>query len=122
MLKLKRFDYFPRSLIEIGDEAEAHKSNNIIIEPKLLMYYPTATYFFVNKENKELAYELKKGMEKIIKNGDFDKLFYKYHADFIKKSNLKNRTIIKLDNPILPAKTPLDKKHLWLNLQSYSMN
>lgn len=115
MLAFNRFDYFPRSLIEIWDEAKAHKSSNIIIEPNLLIYYPTATYFFVNKDNKRLADALKRGMEEIIRNGEFDKLFYTYHDEFIKKSDLRNRTVIKLDNPILPVKTPIKKSHLWLN-------
>jgi len=113
MLRLDRFNYFPRSIIEIWDEAKVHQNEDIIIDPRLLIHYPTATYFFVNKNNQKLASDLKNGFSKIIKNGKFDKLFYQYHGDFIKKANLENRVIIKLDNPILPLKTPLDKKKLW---------
>ena len=50
MLLLDRFDYFPRSIIEIWDEAQAHISDEIIVEPNLIIQYPTASYFFVNKK------------------------------------------------------------------------
>ena len=67
------------------------------------------------KKYKRLSNALEKGMETIIQNGEFDKLFYEYHGNFIKKAQLEDRIIIKLDNPILPVKTPLNNKRLWLN-------
>ena len=115
MLILNRFDYFPRSILEIWEEYEIHKNSDIIIEPSILIQYKTASYFFVNKENKKLAHDLKKGMEKIIQNGEFDKLFYEYYRDFIANGNISNRKIFTLKNPQLTKETPVNKKELWLS-------
>lgn len=114
MLKRNRFDYFPRSIIEVWDEYEVHKNSGLIIEPSLLIQYKTASYFFVWKENKKLAKDLKKGLEKIIQNDLFDKLFYQYYQSFLDKSNLKNRKIFNLENSQLSQETPLNKKELWI--------
>lgn len=115
MLQANRFDYFPRSIIEIWDEYETYKKENIVIEDSLLIQYPTASYFFVNKKNIKLAIDLENGLKKIQENGLYDKLFFKYYNKFIEKSNLKNRKIFKIDNLLLSEETPLNKKELWFN-------
>jgi len=115
MLTRNRFDYFPRSILEIWEEYEIHKHSDIIIEPRILIQYKTASYFFVNKENKKLALDLKNGFKKIINNGLFDKLFYEYYRNFIDDGNIKNRKIFSLSNPQLTKETPVDKKELWIS-------
>ncbi len=115
MLTRNRFDYFPRSILEIWEEYEIHKNSDIIIEPSILIQYKTASYFFVHKKNKKLALALENGFKKIIKNGLFDKLFYEYYRDFIDDGNIKNRKVFTLSNPLLTKETPIDKKELWLS-------
>ena len=39
MLESNRFDYFPRSILEVRWEYEKHKERNIMIEPHQLIYY-----------------------------------------------------------------------------------
>jgi len=115
MLTRNRFDYFPRSILEIWEEYEIHKNSDIIIEPSILIQYKTASYFFVHKENKKLSLALENGFKKIIKNGLFDKLFYEYYSDFIDNGNIKNRKVFTLNNPLLTKETPINNKELWLS-------
>jgi ABC-type amino acid transport substrate-binding protein len=115
MLEAGRFHYFPRSLREIWREADQHANQDMMVEPYLALHYPSAHYFFVNKNNTKLAAALRKGLEMAIADGSFDKLFHEYHDKAIKLSDFKNRTIIELKNPGLPVGTPLDRKELWFS-------
>lgn len=111
-----RADYFPRSVLEIWPEQENYGGGQLMIEPNLALYYPSATYFFVAKTNIELAKNIEEGLQLAIQDGSFDKLFNHYFAEIIKRSDLRNRHIFYLTNPNLPKNTPLDRPELWLAL------
>ncbi|MES2674218.1 MAG: hypothetical protein V4660_08255 [Pseudomonadota bacterium] len=103
MLQAKRFDYFPRSIVEFSAESRFVEASDLVVEKNILLSYPNPMYFFVNKANSELAERIERGWEIIIKNGEFDKFFY---ADAQVKSALEqlkkyDRQIIRLDNPDL---------------------
>jgi len=114
MLAAKRFDFFPRSVTEALAEYEEHKLNRIVIDPHLLIHYPTAIYFFVHKDNVNLALDIEKGLEIAIADGSFDALFFDYHQDIFERSNLSERRVFRLHNPLLPKNTPLQRRELWL--------
>jgi len=116
MLAANRFDYFPRSILEVHREFEAHKDMNIAVDSNILIHYPTAYFFYVNKENTVLADDVKYGLEQSLKDGSFDKLFNKYYGDIVSHIINEKRSVYQLDNPFRPQKTPLHKKDLWLNL------
>ncbi len=67
----------------------------------------------MGESDNELAEVLVIGLEKIIAEGFFQKLFLLHHARILKDSNLENRTVIELENPLLPPETPLKRKELW---------
>lgn len=113
MLNEKRFDYFPRSVVEINNEHHAHQLYYISIDPHILIHYPTAFYFFVAPDNKKLARLLETGLERAIADGSFDRLFRHHHAATLKKLQLDKRKVIHLPNPLLPERTPLHRKALW---------
>ncbi len=113
MLELGRFQYFPRSVAEIWAEAKKHSNQELVIDKHIALHYQAAFYYFVNKDNKALAKALTTGLEKSIADGSFEKLFRKYHTSLLSRANLKNRTVIKLKNPLLPPETPLERKELW---------
>lgn len=113
MLAMGRIDYFPRSVIEVSREYEANKTMQIKIDEDILIYYPTAFYYFVSKDRPELAKAIEDGLEVMIKDGRFDKLFTRYHSTFIDEAKLEQRKVLKLKNPLLPAKTPLNRTELW---------
>jgi hypothetical protein len=114
MLAHGRFDFFPRSVLEIWDEFESHKSLNLEIEKTLVLQYPTAQYFFLNKNDKVLADKISRGLKIAIDDGSFEALFMKNYGDIIERSNISNRTKLILKNPLLPPLTPLGDKNLWL--------
>lgn len=116
MLAKQRIDYFPRSIVEIFGEAKANEARGLVVEPGIALYYPTALYFFVHKENLELHYDITTALEHIIASGEFDKLFYDMHQEQIDNAKLSSRKIYHLENPILPAETPLKRKELWFKL------
>ncbi|WP_230425676.1 transporter substrate-binding domain-containing protein [Spartinivicinus ruber] len=117
MLALRRFDYFPRSIVEIWAEAESHADKGIIVEPTIVIRYKTAFYYFVNKDSQRLARLLTKGLYQAVEDGSFEKLFMEHHRSILNKAKLKQRKIFTIPNPILPVKTPLDESRLWFELE-----
>ena len=116
MLGNAQGDFFPRSIIEIWEElAKSETQIPIQIQPTLGIRYPAAIYFFVNKKSVPLASLIEKGLEKAIKNGEFEALFTEHYKPYIDKAQLENRTFYLLKNTFLPEKTPLDRKELWFN-------
>lgn len=120
MLVAKRFDFFPRGATEVKLETDLISSQNLMVEPHLILHYPAALYFFVNKENTELAQRLEKGWAIILKNGEFDKLFLSTERvqsalDFLKDPN---RKIIEFENPFLPSDTPFNISKYWVKPSS----
>jgi len=101
MLVAGRFDYFPRGITETSEEADLIKRYDLLVEPHLILYYPTAMYFFVHKENHELAQRLEKGLKLIQENGDFDRLFYALPRVQTALAALSDdkRNILTLNNP-----------------------
>lgn len=117
MLDGERFDFFPRSLIEIWSELDARPQYNLAVEKRLLLRYPAALYYFVNPNNKELAADIERGLQIAIEDGSFDLMFEKHNQWLIDKSNLSERIVIDLPNPLLPARTPLKNAALWYQIE-----
>lgn len=113
MLQSGRIDYFPRSILEIWAEAKNHPDMDLEIEKTLILQYPTALYFFVNKDDVALAKLIETGLRTAIKDGSFDKLFAAEYGDDIKRANLKGRNRFQMQNPLLPDQTPFHDKKLW---------
>lgn len=115
MLESKRIDYFPRSLTEVWDEAERHAGEGLIVEPTLVLRYPAASYFFVNRHNPQLAAAIGAGLDAMQADGSFDRLFLQFYGEKIRKARLGARTVFHLPNAALPAQTPLSRAELWLH-------
>jgi regulator of protease activity HflC (stomatin/prohibitin superfamily) len=80
-----------------------------------VLHYPTAYYYFVNKNDAVLAQALERGLRSAIKDGSFEALFTKTYGDAVHRARLQQRTRLELRNPLLPPQTPLDQKELWLS-------
>ncbi|MFZ6817002.1 hypothetical protein [Undibacterium sp. Ji22W] len=114
MLAGGRFDYFPRSVFEIWSDVENHSEHKIEVEQSFILHYQTACYFFVTPKRPKLAEDIQKGFEKIVANGIFERLFLKHNKASIERANFKQRTVIKLRNPLLnPNSMPLSRPELW---------
>lgn len=108
MLKHDRFDYFSRGVNEVWGELAQH-SDELMIADNLMLFYPHPVYFFVSKHKPELAAALEKGLAIAIQDGSYKALFQSYYAEALERADLKNRTMIYLDNPAVPAGTaPID--------------
>lgn len=113
MLQAQRFDYFPRSVIEIWDELEHPRAKQLVVDPQVLLHYPTAMYFFFSRKRPELAETVRIGMEKAIADGSFERLFQQHFATSLQRAQLDQRQLIELHNPLLPSATPLQRRELW---------
>jgi len=109
MLKQHRIDYLSRSALEIYDEENAFPEWNLKIESQLVIHYPAAYYFYVNKGNQQLATDINIGLERAIADGSFDKVFNLYFSEKIKRLDLANRRVIKITTPE-NTRLLLDKK------------
>jgi len=120
MLDRERIDYFPLSALEIFSELEPRKHLNITIDTSTLIHYPTAYYFYVAKNNNELASDISLGLEKAISDGSFNKLFIKYHGEILNLIKSTNQKTFLLNNPYLSNKTPFAQKNLWVDFSPTS--
>ncbi|MES2046780.1 MAG: hypothetical protein V4447_00150 [Pseudomonadota bacterium] len=115
LLQMGKVDYLPRSISEIWVEEKNHPEMDLTIEKNLILHYPTALYFFVNKRDQELARLIESGLLAAIKDGSFEKAFVESYGEDIKRTNFKGRKLFQLTNPLLPLETPLQDKKLWLS-------
>ena len=119
MLSRKRFDYFPRSVLEVDSDYERFKHFDIAIYPNLLIHYPTAYYLFVSRNNESLAADIELGLNRAFADGSLDQLFFQYLATMVDKY-AQPSVVIRLNNPNLPDTAPLDRKELWVDLETYT--
>lgn len=115
MLQQGRFDYLPRAINEPWQEVAARADLGLAVENSLLLYYPTAEYFFVRPDNNALADRLERGLRRAIDDGSFDTLFREHpvNAEAFGKANILKRKVIRLTNPLLPKETPFSDPALW---------
>lgn len=103
MTKAKRFDYFPLGANEVYSLLESYEwlSPDIVIEEDIILIYPFARLFFVNKENILLRDIVQKGLEKAFNNGSFWELFRTHESNeaLFTKVNLESRKQIVIENP-----------------------
>lgn len=117
MVEKGRVNALPRSVIEIDDE---HKNiaKKLFIAPDLMLYYPTAEYFFVSNNDTKLAAAIEHGLAEMNKDGSFNALFEQQYGAVLKQLAQQKRKVLKLHNPLLPTATPLDKPEYWQPLPS----
>ena len=112
MLVRGRFDYFPRSVMEIWDE-QTNNADTLEVERHLALHYFYDAYYMVNRKNTKLAQDIREGLERAIADGSFDKVFQQYYGERLRKAHLETRAVIELRNPLLTPGTPSDRPELW---------
>jgi len=117
MLAQDRFDCFARSVSEVLPELEQHSAKGIVLENKLALVYRLPSFFFVSRENPQLAERLEKGLTAILADGSFDHFITTTYSAQLNKLGMKQRTPIYLDNPYLSKETQkiINDPTLWLN-------
>jgi hypothetical protein len=109
----KLADFFPRSVTEVYKELENQYSTDMRLRKGISFYYPTAMYFFTNKQNITLSRLIETGLNKAIEDGSYDKLFNAHFGETLRKLDLKNSLYFRLANPLLPPLTPIDESRYW---------
>ncbi len=68
-----RCDYFPRAVHEAKIEMANRRTDypQLMVYDRLMLHYPFAVYFFVRKEDQELADWITAGLEQMIDSGEF---------------------------------------------------
>ena len=92
MLEANRFPLLMRSIFEVQPEFKAYKKimPNLTIVDEFAIYTYLPMYFFVAKNQPQLAERLEHGLKKAHANGELDKLFNIYFTDDIKLIKHKN--------------------------------
>jgi len=112
-----RFDYFPRSVMEIWKE-QASNADTLEVEPRIALHYPYYTsYYMLNRGNTRLAEAIRQGMEKALADGSFDRLFEQHHGESLRRAQLDKRVVIELQNPRVTPGTPVNRPELWYDLR-----
>ena len=109
----KQADFYPRSVIEVFQELDNQYSKNLVLREGIAIYYPTALYFFTNKQNITLSRLLETGLLKAIEDGSYDTLFNAHFGETLKRLDIENSLYFRLANPLLPPLTPIDKPLYW---------
>jgi len=113
-----RVDYFPRSIAEVWDEMAHLPAHSLAVSPSPLLVYRAPIYFFVNLNNKTLAMRIRLGLQRAVADGSFERQFLssaemRKAVAFLQAGHYR---VLRLNNPSLPAKTPLHDKSLWFHL------
>jgi len=94
-------DYFPRSVLEVTRELKSINSNKLAIEKSVLLKYPSSYYFFVGKQNPELAQTIKKGFELALADGSYQRLFQQHFGKTLAALKLDDRKVLHLSSSLL---------------------
>lgn len=115
MLVARRFDAFPRGLNEADRELNErkHQYPQLAVEQTKALFFPFPIYFWVHKNNQTLAHRIERGLQLLLADGSFRKLFESYHAKEIAALAREKRQVIRLKNPFLPPDSPEPDTHWW---------
>lgn len=119
MLANARFDLFSRSVKEVGAELLANQKRypDLVIERNLMLHYPLPPYLFVRRDGdgERLAARIEAGLNIMLKDGSFDRMFNAMKAPLEKEFNMTGRRLFRIPNPLLSPETPLRNNDLWYN-------
>lgn len=122
MLGAKRFDLFSRGAIEIVSEWKGNQEAvpGLMIEKRLLLYYPMPRYFFVPRtaEGERMAEHIEDGLQRLRRSGEFERRYQEWKKLVLKDTQLAGRTIFRLANIELSPETPLAEKYWWDDLSA----
>ncbi len=113
MLKEGRFDYFHRGVQEIWSELDRYTDDFMVAE-NVMLYYPLPVYFFVSKHRPQLALKLEQGLNLAIEDGSYESLFKSHFAEILSKARLDERSLVALNNPVLPSGSSSIDRSWWL--------
>jgi hypothetical protein len=122
MLAAGRFQLFSRSVVEVGEELTRERPAHpeLVVERHLMLFYPLTRYFYVTRSaaGGALAGRISEGLERMLKNGQFDRMFEDFKSPFERQIGFRNRLLIRVANPLQTPETPLNRPALWYDPKS----
>jgi hypothetical protein len=130
MLEANRFQLLMRGIFEVEPELAANKTAmpNLIIIKNFAIYTYLPMYFFVAKNQPQLAERIEYGLKKAHTNGKMDRLFKTYFRDELKLLQNKNLKVFYLPNTNIDKtffqhdKPYLLKSIIQMEMQNKSIN
>ena len=119
MLDKGRFDYLPQSIIQAKPDVYAHDELKLAIDNYVLIKYPSAYYYYVNKGNDELAKDIKTGLELALADGSFERLFQAAFGQVLEKYSIEKRTVFTLLNPLLVDENLIGREDFWAQIDDF---
>jgi hypothetical protein len=113
LINNKLADFFPRSVVEVFKELDNSYSKDMRLRKGIAFYYPSAMYFFTNKQNLTLSRLIETGLNRAIEDGSYEKLFNQHFGETLEKLDIKNALYFRLANPLLPPLTPIGETQYW---------
>lgn len=100
MLYANRFQLLMRGVYEIAPELDVYKPEmpELDIVDGIAIYTYLPMYFFVSRDQPQLAERLEYGLKKAHESGQLDELFMHYFSDTLNLLNLDERTIFCVPN------------------------
>ena len=98
LLKNRECDCFLRGAQEIVPEFSARQSE-LDIEQHLVLYYPQPGFFYVNRNNPDLATRIELGLLRALDDGSYEALFKQLMTNNLQRLAIRQRTVIQLNNP-----------------------
>ena len=105
MLSMRRFDTLMRGLNEIYDELLVYQAlyPNLVVEKNAAIFTYFPNYFYVSPKRPRLAERIAKGMQLVVANGEYFRLFEQYYGDDLRAANLTAMKIFYVDNQTIPS-------------------
>lgn len=101
MTKAGRIDLFCRGPMEFFYEQQDPNSLGLTSDTHLALYYPLPKFFFAHRDNQAALDRVQKGLEIAYQDGSFNNLWSKRHSTPLARAQLKQRNLIKLENPLI---------------------
>jgi hypothetical protein len=101
MTKAGRVDFFCRSVMEYAEELDHPSSLGLSSAPNFALYHPLPKFLFAHKNSKPALDRIHRGLNIAFQDGSFEQLWRRYHLAAFEKAHLKERRLIRLENPFI---------------------
>jgi len=104
MLRQQRFDCFARGINEVEHELQQVYAAGLMLEERILLYYPQPALLFVAPSKPALAKRLQLGLERAWTDGYMQQHFTRRYGAVVNQLRCEKRQLLMLENPLLSAK------------------
>jgi hypothetical protein len=109
LLRSGRVDYLSRSVAEVWEEVQNDKlAGGLAVVPGVAMFYPIDDYLAVSGSNTQMIRALETGVDQLLRNGEFWKVFNRFYRSVLTKTDISNRRILNVIGFGVDPRTQLD--------------